>query len=217
MVTILLLRHGQSTANVAQVLSGRAEGVTLTETGRSDIETLARTLPPLDVVRHSTIDRCVDTAGLVAQHAPRVAVTEPDARFDEVDYGEWTGKKLADLALLDLWKQIQSEPQSVRFPGGESMPEVYDRAARGYRDLVGALPEKGVGLIVSHGDIIKAIVAYAVGAGLGNFQRFELRPSHVCVLGVTNGKATLLLGGATSAMDLAGSLASAPTVGGATT
>lgn len=192
MVTIILLRHGESTANTKRVLAGRLPGVQLTERGRKQVEDVATELPAIDVIRHSTITRCLDTAHIVGR---QIAVTpQADNRFDEVDYGEWSGLALDDLRTLAHWEQVQKTPQTFKFPGGETMTEVYERAVEGLHELVNDLGPNQTGLIVSHGDVIKAMVAHAVGAGLENFQRFGIQPAQYCVLHAEGDTITLGLG-----------------------
>lgn len=193
MVTIILLRHGESTANVQRVLAGRLPGVELTDRGREQVARVAHELPRIDVIRHSTIDRCAETARIVAQNRD-VIVTE-DSRFDEVDYGEWSGLSLDDLQTRAHWERVQQSPHTFEFPGGELMTHVFERAVDGLTSLINDLGPEQTGLIVSHGDVIKAMVAHAVGAGLSNFQRFGVQPAQFCVLHVHGGTITLNLGG----------------------
>ncbi|WP_347030972.1 histidine phosphatase family protein [Brevibacterium paucivorans] len=199
MVTIILLRHGESTANVQRVLAGRLAGVELTDRGREQVAKVAQELPSIDVIRHSTIDRCVDTARIVASNriiAQSSDVTiEADSRFDEVDYGEWSGLALDDLRTRAHWERVQQSPHTFEFPGGEAMTHVFNRAVDGLTSLINDLGPGQTGLIVSHGDVIKAMVAHAVGAGLSNFQRFGVQPAQFCVLHVQGQTMTLSLGG----------------------
>ncbi|MDK7749995.1 histidine phosphatase family protein [Brevibacterium sp. UMB10442] len=203
MVTIILLRHGESTANVQRILAGRSPGVELTARGREQVAQVAQELPHIDVIRHSTIDRCVDTARIVA-HGRDAHMTQ-DSRFDEVDYGEWSGLLLDDLQTRALWASVQNSPQDFQFPGGEAMSHVYERAVEGLTSLSHDLGPGQTGLIVSHGDVIKAMVAHVVGAGLNNFQRFGIQPAQYCVLHVH--EQTIMLG-------LGGSRTSSATLGG---
>lgn len=194
MVTIILLRHGESTANVQRILAGRSPGVELTDRGREQVARVAQELPHIDVIRHSTIHRCVDTAHIVAQGRDVHQIAQ-DSRFDEVDYGEWSGLPLDDLQTRTHWESVQKSPQDFQFPGGEAMSHVYERAVEGLASLSHDLGPGQTGLIVSHGDVIKALVAHVVGAGLSNFQRFGIQPAQYCVLHVHEQGFMLGLGG----------------------
>ena len=97
--------------------------------GRRQARTLGTRLRdvPLDAVVHSPLERCVQTADGLLAHRPDVA-RHADDRLTECDYGDWTGRALAELATDPLWPVIQDAPSSVTFPGGESMLAMAQRA-----------------------------------------------------------------------------------------
>jgi broad specificity phosphatase PhoE len=106
MPTVLLVRHGRSTANTAGVLAGRTPGVALDDTGRRQVADLAARLAavPLAAVVTSPVQRCRETAeALVALPGPRGRFRSrppvlSDDRLAEVDYGEWSNGRLRDLS-----------------------------------------------------------------------------------------------------------------------
>ena len=99
-----------------------------------------------------------------------------------MDYGKWSGKKLAILAKSSLWKTIQNRPSLVRFPDGESFLEMSDRSFTAVRDS--AISGKNI-LICSHGDVIKSILASALGLNLDNFQRLSVDPASVSIIEIS--------------------------------
>ena len=118
-MTVFLLRHGRSTSNTAHVLAGRSEGVDLDDKGRQQAAALVDRigeLPIRAVVRspqlrcRRTIEPLSDALGVEAS---------VDDRLAEVDYGEWTGRKLGDLVKEPLWAVVQAHPSAAVFPGGE--------------------------------------------------------------------------------------------------
>jgi probable phosphomutase (TIGR03848 family) len=188
MATVILVRHGRTTANAAGLLAGRAAGVNLDQIG---IEQAAFTgdrlaVVPLAGVVSSPLERCQQTAQLILErqsgnpHAP----TDPD--LSECDYGQWQGRLLTDLASKDLWAAVQSQPSAVVFPGGESMAAMQARAVAAIRRHDAAFDaEYGPGAVwvaVSHGDIIKAILADALGMHLDLFQRLNVGPASVSIV-----------------------------------
>ena len=189
MPTLLLVRHGRTTANAGGTLAGRTPGVGLDETGRAQVEALAQRLAPLPLVRvvTSPLDRCRETAAGVAATGGTRAVPRPqvsvDERLSECDYGDWTGRPLAELAKDKLWPAVQAHPSSVRFPGGESMREMQQRAVDAVRDVdVQVAEEHGPDALwaaVSHGDVIKSVLADALGVHLDGFQRVVVDPCSV--------------------------------------
>jgi probable phosphoglycerate mutase len=184
MTTLLLVRHGL-TEMTGPVLAGWTPGVHLDERGREQARALAERLAPLelDAIVSSPLERCQETAGAVARGRP-VSV-ETDERFGECGYGEWTGRPLKELAKEPLWQVVQAHPSAAVFPGGEAMADVQSRAVRAVRDWNERLGEKATYLVCSHGDVIKAIVADALGLHLDQFQRITADPASVTVIRYT--------------------------------
>lgn len=184
MTTLLLVRHGRTTANTSGVLAGRSPGVDLDAHGVEQATAAGERLAGLPVrqVVSSPLQRCRHTAKLLGLDAPLVT----DAAFTECGYGEWTGRHLKDLAKEKLWRTVQAQPSAVRFPGGESMAEMAARAAGAVRAWDARLTtEHGAEtcwVAVSHGDVIKAILADALGMHLDQFQRIMVDPASISVI-----------------------------------
>jgi probable phosphomutase (TIGR03848 family) len=187
--TVILLRHGQSTANTAGVLAGRTSGVALDEHGRAQAQALVERLAqlPLAAVVSSPLQRCRETVAPLAQ-AGAFEVTVDD-RFVEVDYGEWTGRELRKLAKEPLWKVVQAHPSAAVFPGGEGLAALQARAVAAVREWDAKLAvEHGpqvLWLVCTHGDIIKAVLADALGMHLDGFQRIVANPCSVSAVSYT--------------------------------
>lgn len=181
MTTLLLARHGL-TDLTGPVLAGRAPGVHLSEEGRAQAAALAGRIGGvrLDAIVSSPLERCQETAQAVA--AGRGLPVLTDDRLAECDYGEWTGRKLKELAEDPLWPVVQAHPSAAVFPGGESLAAVQHRAVGAIRDWNTRLGGKGVYLVCSHGDVIKAIVADALGLHLDQFQRITADPAALTVI-----------------------------------
>ncbi|MEU7914278.1 histidine phosphatase family protein [Microbispora bryophytorum] len=184
MTTVLLVRHGL-TAITGPVLAGWTPGVHLDERGREQARAVAERLAPLelDAIVSSPLERCQETAAAIAQGRP-VSV-ETDDRFGECGYGDWTGRPLKELAEEPLWRVVQAHPSAAVFPGGEALAEVQSRAVRAVRDWNERLGEKATYLVCSHGDVIKAIVADALGLHLDQFQRITADPVSVTAIRYT--------------------------------
>jgi probable phosphomutase (TIGR03848 family) len=194
--TCLLIRHGRTASNADGTLAGWTEGVGLDDLGRGQAADLAERLRglPVRAVISSPLQRCVETAQIVV--AALVGVTvETDERVGECRYGSWTGGSLKDLATRPLWRLVQDQPSAARFPdgemfAGESIAEMQARALQAVRDLdarVGAEHgPKALWALVSHGDVIKSILADAAGAHLDHFQRIVVGPASLSVVSYTD-------------------------------
>jgi probable phosphomutase (TIGR03848 family) len=185
--TVLLIRHGRTTANDAGVLAGWTEGVSLDESGTNQVRSLAGRLAPvpLAAVVTSPLQRCLETTGLLLE-GREVGVHE-DERLGEVRYGDWSGQELKKLAKDPLWKVVQSHPSAMTFPGdgGESMRDMASRAVDAVRDWNSRLGADAVYAVVSHGDVVKAVLADALGMHLDQFQRLVVDPGSVSIVSYT--------------------------------
>ena len=188
MATVILVRHGRTTANADGLLAGRAPGVILDRVGREQATLTADRLAavPLAGVVSSPLERCQETAQFILGRrtdAPQVCV-DPD--LTECDYGSWQGRMLSDLASEDMWAAVQTQPSAVVFPGGESLAAMQARSVAAIRRHDAAYEaEYGTGAVwvaVSHGDVIKAILADAFGMHLDLFQRINVGPGSVSII-----------------------------------
>ncbi|WP_200956382.1 histidine phosphatase family protein [Nocardioides sp. Soil777] len=207
MATVILVRHGRTTANATGVLAGRLPGVRLDDRGTEQAVATADRLAPVRLVAavSSPLERCKQTTRAITRaQAGDLAITT-ERRLSECDYGEWQGRELKDLAKEPLWKVVQGQPSAAAFPGGESMRAMQDRAVEAVRRhdrLVEAEHGPGaVWLAVSHGDVIKAILADALGTHLDLFQRIQVDPASVSIVRYTESR-PYVLGTNTSAGDL---------------
>ena len=194
MATVILARHGRTAANATGVLAGRSKGIHLDDTGIAQARAAAERLTGLDLtlVATSPLERCRETAKLLA---PRTGAVS-DRRLLECDYGDWTGQELKLLSKDKLWRTVQAQPSAVRFPGGESLQEMSARAVASVRDRDTAVAtERGdhaVWVAVSHGDVIKAILADALGMHLDAFQRIVVDPGSLSVVRYTPHRAFVI-------------------------
>ncbi|MFF3666507.1 histidine phosphatase family protein [Microtetraspora malaysiensis] len=186
MTTLLLLRHGL-TAMTGPVLAGWTPGVHLDERGREQADALAARLAPLDLdaIVSSPLDRCQETARAVALRQERCHTVQTDDRFGECGYGDWTGRPIEELAREPLWQVVQAHPSAAVFPGGEALADTQSRAVRAVREWNDRLGEKATYAVCTHGDVIKAIVADALGLHLDQFQRITAYPASLTVIRYT--------------------------------
>ena len=207
MATVILVRHGRSTANATGVLAGRLSGIKLDERGHEQAAATAARLADvrLSAVVTSPLERCKQTARAIAAQQPTTLALDTERKLTECDYGDWQGRALKDLAKEPLWKVVQSQPSAAAFPGGESMRAMQDRAVAAVRRHDRLVEEEhgpgAVWLAVSHGDLIKAILADALGTHLDLFQRIHVDPASVSIVRYTEAR-PYVLGTNTSAGDL---------------
>ncbi|WNI25679.1 histidine phosphatase family protein [Streptomyces sp. ITFR-16] len=207
MPTLILVRHGRSTANTSGVLAGRTPGVALDERGAEQAAALPGRLAalPLAAAVSSPLQRCRETLGPLLEARPELPL-HTEERISECDYGDWSGRKLAELTDEPLMTVVQQHPSAAAFPGGESMRAMQARAVDAVRDWNARIEaehgEHAVYVMCSHGDIIKSLVADALGLHLDLFQRVQADPCSVTAIRYTRLRPYLLRLGDTG--DLAG-------------
>lgn len=198
MAVALLVRHGRTTANTAGVLAGWTPGVALDEVGEAQAAALAQRLGdvPLAALVSSPLERCQQTAQALTTGRDLAVLV--DDRLGEAGYGDWTGRRLADLSRTRLWRTVQEHPSSVVFPGpqGEAMAAVQARAVAAVREHDRSVTAQhgpdAVWVAVSHGDVVKAVLADALGVHLDLFQRLVVDPGSVSAVRYTDGRPFVL-------------------------
>jgi probable phosphoglycerate mutase len=178
--TFLLVRHAAHDW-LGRGLAGRMGDVSLNAQGWLQAEALVARLEgrPLHAIYSSPQPRATQTVAPLAGHR-RLKVQVMPA-FDEIDFGQWTGREFAALEGDPQWREWNERRGSARPPGGEAFADTQQRAVHGIEQLRVRHPERTV-LVASHGDVIKAILATALGMSLDLLERFEVAPASVSVL-----------------------------------
>jgi probable phosphomutase (TIGR03848 family) len=194
--TVLLVRHGL-TALTGPVLSGRRPGIPLDERGRAQASALADRLRPLPfrAIVSSPLDRCLETArAIAAGRADGGADAEVrlDDRLLEVDYGTWTGGEIRRLEREPLWRIVQASPSAASFPDGESLRAMSARAVEAVRDWNARFEPDATWLACTHADIIRAILADALGLHLDGYGRLRVDPGSISVIRYGPASATVV-------------------------
>ncbi|MFF3327089.1 histidine phosphatase family protein [Streptomyces sp. NPDC002889] len=197
MATLILVRHGRSTANTSGVLAGWTPGVLLDERGAEQAAALPKRLAgvPLVAAVTSPLERCRQTLEPLLDARPELKPVS-DERIGECHYGDWSGRKLAELAAEPLMEVVQHHPSAATFPGGESMRAMQARAVEAVRDWNATIDaehgEHAAYVMCSHGDIIKSLVADALGIHLDMFQRIHVEPCSITAIRYTRTRPFLL-------------------------
>jgi probable phosphomutase (TIGR03848 family) len=188
---LLLIRHGENDWVGTDRLAGRSPDVHLNDKGRQQAADLVKLLvkQPIAAIYSSPLERCLETAQPLAE-ALGLAV-KPDENFWEVDYGDWRGANLKELAKLPEWRMVQHFPSTFRFPDGETLREVQSRAVAAFERIRTAHPNQMVA-VFSHGDVIRTSLAHYLGTPLDLFQRVAISTASVSILGFFDHMPTVL-------------------------
>ncbi len=184
MTIFYLVRHGV-TSHTGHRLSGRMPDIHLSDAGMTEAEVAANSLAKvrLKSIYSSPIDRCIETARIIAGKHGLPVRTRKD--LAEVEYGTWTNKSLKTVTRTKLWSSVQNWPAGTRFPEGESFVEIQSRGVAILEDLRTRHPKDRV-CVVSHGDVIRLVMAHYMGIHLDLFQRILITPASISVLSVTD-------------------------------
>jgi probable phosphoglycerate mutase len=179
--TVMLIRHGENEWTASHKLAGRTPGVHLNTVGRQQAEALGKRLAEakLDAIYASPLERTVETAKAIAGHHPIDIQTHEGLL--EVDYGEWTGKKIKKLSKDPRWPVIQFYPSGAGFPGGETMYGMQTRFVQEIDKLVAKHPGQTIA-VVGHADLIKAAVAHYLGMHFDLFQRIVISTASITTI-----------------------------------
>lgn len=179
MIRILLIRHG-ATDLLGRVLYGRMPGVHLNAEGSSQASALAQGLKMryhLREVISSPMDRAIETARPIAEAQGLEIAIDPS--FNEIDFGAWMGKPFPELYDLELWKRYYQSRATTRPPGGESMMDVQSRAWNGIAQIIERYqsPKNTTVAVVTHGDVVRALLLLVLGMSIDHIQRLEVAPA----------------------------------------
>lgn len=185
MSRVYLVRHA-SHDRVHSVLCGRMPGVELSKEGREEARALARRLLGCraEAIVSSPRERARETASIIARELGLPVELAPD--LDDIDFGDWTGRSFADLAKDPLWARWNAARSTVRPPGGESMDEAGARALGLLRDLA------GTSVVVSHCDVIRALLLQILGLPIDSYDRIAVDPASLSILDLWPGGGRVL-------------------------
>lgn len=178
----LLIRHGHSDA-VGRWLAGRRPGVALNAAGIRDADELSRALRwlPLTAIYSSPLERAVATVEPLARDHG-LAIKKRDALTD-VDFGEWTGKSIDELAALPAWQAFNRDRCHACAPGGEALANVQRRIVNELIELSRSHPGEVVA-IATHAEPIRCAIAAFDGQSLDDVLALEITPGHVSTVGI---------------------------------
>ena len=179
-----LLRHGEHVLQ-GRVLAGRTPGIGLSARGRSEIAAVADRFAqePITALYSSPLQRTSETAEIIAERLDLPIGYREDML--ELDFGEWTGLTFDDVRADERWRLWSTCRSIATLPGGESMRQVQERIVKALVELGQAHHDDTV-IIVSHGDVIRAALLFALGMPLDLYARIEVGLASISSIRIDN-------------------------------
>ncbi len=190
MTVFHIMRHGEHSLH-GRLLPGRMPGVGLSPRGREEAAWLAGRLAgeKVDALYSSPLQRTRETAEIVAERLA-LAIRER-AGLIELDYGEWTGWTFDQVRGDPRWQAWTRSRSTAALPGGETMRDVQKRVVEALFDLAQEHPGEAVA-VVSHGDVIRAALLFALGMPLDFYSRIEIGTGSLSTLRIDDGNLRIL-------------------------
>lgn len=142
-----------------------------------------------DALVASPLERSLETAAPIGAGLGLTPQIEP--ALGEMAFGEWTGRSFEELERVPAWKAFNVCRSAARVPGGETMLETQARAVAALERLRECYGDATLA-IVSHGDVLRAVVAHYLGLSIDLLQRFEIEPASITTLDVSPHGARLI-------------------------
>nr|MBN1229508.1 MSMEG_4193 family putative phosphomutase [Anaerolineae bacterium] len=182
MTTIIFVRHALNDWVSTGRLAGWTPDIHLNAEGQRQAENLGRRMATskLAAIYSSPLERAIETASAIARHHPALSV-QVEKRIGEVDFGDWTGKRLCKLRRKPLWQVVQNQPSIAHFPGGEGIREMQSRVIASLETYARQFPDGSI-VIISHADVIKVAVAHFAGIPLDLYQRIVIAPASISTI-----------------------------------
>ncbi len=174
MSRLLLVRHGNTELNSAQIFVGHTD-VELSATGYSQVEKLRDRLSAekIDVIYSSDLRRALVTAETIASRHQLAVIACPELR--EINYGSLDGLTFEEIKRLypEVAELCADWSLQLKFPDGESVDELKQRVSRFLDRLKQHAPQQTV-LIVAHGGPLRLMVCSLLGIDLRHWRQIHL-------------------------------------------
>jgi broad specificity phosphatase PhoE len=172
MLTVFLLRHGQTAWNKQGRVMGRTQ-VPLDADGIQQIQKIAPLVASLELdgIYTSPLRRAVQTARVIAE-GTNLPICKSEG-LNEIAFGDWTGRHFDDLIDDELYRRFIKSPAKTLLPGGETISDVQRRGLKVINEAAQKLPG-GRFLFVSHGDVIRAILSHYMKLPLNEYRRLRI-------------------------------------------
>lgn len=189
---LILIRHGQTDWNKEYRVQGQAD-LPLNELGRAQAQAIAQSLKDekVEAIYSSPLSRALETAQAVSAYHP-VAITVLN-ELKEMDVGETDGIYYPDLETKypDFFRLWTADAALARFPGGETLPALQDRAWRAIQRIISSNHNDSV-VVASHFFVLRTILCKVMDISLSDFRKLNISVASVSKVEFLGNKAKLV-------------------------
>jgi broad specificity phosphatase PhoE len=186
---VYIARHGETTWNAVGRYQGRLE-TPLSPLGQAQAQALAAALAPKGIGRiiSSPLSRCVQTA--VPLSVETGVPLETDPLLLEIAHGDWEGRYRDEIARSEpeLYRTWREQPQLVKFAGGESLLDVFER----WKHFAERFDPRENTLILTHDIVVRLALLERTGRPMEDLRHVRALNAAYAVFEVTNGRWSLL-------------------------
>lgn len=183
MTKIYLIRHAESIANTQGIYQGQSYDSELSPLGIKQADALGKRFADttIDEILTSPLKRAVETARALQRHHRSPVSINMEPLLVETNHGQWEGLPKAEIARRwpDLLQSWQTTPSKVQFPGGEHFR---DTATRAISWLMSVIPSEHSVVVVTHINIIQALMTYIHNEPLDELWKFSIEPTAVTLI-----------------------------------
>lgn len=191
--SITVMRHSESTWNVAGYIQGRSSdpSIVLTPAGRSAARSLFASVPKPDILITSPLLRCIQTAeaGFSLPFDKLPMLTRMNPYLLEIHAGDYEGRLIKDQENDPLWQIWMKDPTAFPgFPGGETLVEFQNRVLQGLGIICSEHGDanKQV-LVITHGVVMRVLKCFLADQSLdhlwkhqvSNLEQIHLTPAQI--------------------------------------
>ena len=183
MVTVILVRHGETEWNKLRRIQGGSSDTQLNQTGKKQAESLALRLKaePIQAIYSSPLQRALDTAQAIARYHRTEVEIEPALK--EIEAGGLEGTPIEQIGsrLDQLLTRGDESGSFFKKHGGESLAEVQQRAWGTIQSLVRQYPDGEI-VVVSHYFTLLTIICSVLNLPLSHLGRLRIGPGSISTI-----------------------------------
>lgn len=193
MISIYLVRHGQTAWNKEEIFRGRSD-IPLDGIGIKQAELLGEYLRDIDIsaIYSSPLSRAIQTAQFISKY--HNLDVKPLNGLIDMSFGNWEGHSHMEIQKIDpeIYRKWIESPHMVKLPGGEGLDDVRSRSMATLNEITNLHSEGNI-VLVSHRVINKVLICGVLGIDNSHFWQIRQDTASINLILYRNGRYILTL------------------------